>query len=65
MVHSQGLLSSLDGQARQQTILGGSAGDEYLSDSYDLKEIEDGFFFEVEGKVLPGVPASDSAQVYR
>ena len=27
------------------------AGDELLSDAYDLKEAEDGFFLEVEGKV--------------
>lgn len=27
------------------------AGDELLGDSYDINEIEDGFFYEVEGKV--------------
>ncbi len=27
------------------------AGDELISDSYDMKESEDGFFFEVDGKV--------------
>lgn len=27
------------------------AGDELLGDSYDITEIEDGFFYEVEGKV--------------
>lgn len=28
----------------------GRTGDELLSDSYDISEIQDGFFFEVEGK---------------
>ena len=27
------------------------AGDEVLSDSYDITEVEDGFFYQVEGKV--------------
>ena len=30
------------------------AGDELLGDSYDINEIEDGFFYEVEGKVRLG-----------
>ncbi len=28
-----------------------NAGDEMIADSYDLKEVEDAFFFEVEGSV--------------
>lgn len=29
----------------------GTTGDELISDSFDMKEVEDGFFYEVEGKV--------------
>lgn len=29
----------------------GSTGDEMISDTYDMNEVEDGFFFEVEGNV--------------
>lgn len=28
-----------------------AVGDEMIADSYDMKEVEDGFFFEVEGSV--------------
>ena len=34
------------------------AGDELVSDSFDVKEIEDGFFYEVEGKVYGGASCS-------
>ena len=34
-------------------------GDEMLSDTYDLTEVEDGFFFEVEGSVS-AIAAADS-----
>ena len=27
------------------------SGDEMIADSYEMKEVEDGFFFEVEGTV--------------
>ena len=27
------------------------SGDEMIADSYEMKEVEDGFFFEVEGSV--------------
>ena len=28
-----------------------AVGDEMIADSYEMKEVEDGFFFEVEGSV--------------
>ena len=33
-------------------------GDEMIADSYDLKEVEDAFFFEVEGSVRHQVDAA-------
>lgn len=30
-----------------------AVGDEMIADSYEMKEVEDGFFFEVEGSVSP------------
>jgi hypothetical protein len=33
------------------TLVVGFVGDELISDSYNMKESDDGFFYEVEGKV--------------
>lgn len=30
-------------------------GDEMIADSYEMKEVEDGFFFEVEGSVSSAI----------
>ncbi len=37
---------------------GDDAGDEMFADSYPMREVEDGFFFEVDGSVRPAGPAS-------
>ena len=37
---------------------GDDAGDEMFADSYPMREVEDGFFFEVDGSVRPARPAS-------
>lgn len=34
-------------------FVGLAVGDEMIADSYEMKEVEDGFFFEVEGSVSP------------
>lgn len=41
------MVSTFDGRSVEY----GFAGDELLSDSYNPQEVEDGFFYEVEGKV--------------
>ena len=38
---------------RFSKVCGVAVGDEMIADSYEMKEVEDGFFFEVEGSVSP------------
>lgn len=40
---------------RSSWFAGVAVGDEMIADSYEMKEVEDGFFFEVEGSVSPSI----------